>query len=259
MKVVTVATNSQALFPYYLDACSKLGLEVVVLGWGQTWQGFAWRWDLLEQYLTTLAPDEIVVWTDAYDVLPVAGPETVQSRFFDFRKDIVFSVEEMKNPWKTYFRERMFGNCRSFAHVNGGLYMGYCGALLEMIAHLKAFGIGPADDDQRLLNTVLCSTDFVSSRCGFDHESRLFHNLANERLAPDIDTCFIHGPGNVNMQRVAEQYGYHVGNTKRNSLLYRINFMKHHAPNLYREYLASVCLFLVSVIILLKLLKLRRK
>lgn len=212
MKLVTVATRSEDYFPVLQDGAARLGYDLVVLGWGQRWRGFAWRWSLLKAYLTTVPPDEVVVWCDAYDVFPVATPETVETRFRAFRKPMVMSVEASDVPVaEIYIRRRMFGkSCRPGVFINGGLYMGYARTLAAMIGVLETqVGVRDSDDDQRLLNR-LCRTQFMR-HVAFDLESRIFFNAHAkdiERNIRPVDTCFIHGPGHVDLRGFARAYGY---------------------------------------------------
>lgn len=252
MKVVTVATSSRGLFPYYKAACDELGFDLVVLGWGEKWHGFSWRWDLLEGYLKTLPKNEVVVWTDAYDVLPVAGPQAIASRFLEFRADIVLSTEVPTTLWRNMWRKLIFGSCKNSIQLNGGLYMGYCGALLDMIALIKSGGIKPDDDDQRLMNVRLCTNPFID-RCAFDHDSRIFYNMND---CGDVlpDTCFIHGKGNIDMTMVLRKYGYDVSDPsshRRDLVRYWIDALSHYSKT-HKTALVFICLSCVCLIVLIK-------
>ena len=46
--IVTVATESQYYFPYLIDTCRKYGKEIDILGFGEKWQGFNWRMQLMK-------------------------------------------------------------------------------------------------------------------------------------------------------------------------------------------------------------------
>lgn len=214
MRLVTVATESQDMFPLLKKASARLGYDLVVLGWGQTWRGFAWRWSLLKDYLHTLPPDELVVWCDAYDVLPVAPPAEVKARYQRLGAPMVMSVEDPEvSPAEIYLRRRMFGKpCRDNVFINGGLYMGTAGVLLEMVRVLQdEVGMRDTDDDQRLMNS-LCRTGFMQ-HVAFDHRSTIFFNAGSfmpwQKTWPGpVDTCFLHFPGHSYYKAAVEFHGY---------------------------------------------------
>ncbi len=259
MKLVTVATRSEDYFPVLQDGADRLGYELVVLGWGQRWRGFAWRWSLLKTYLTTIPAGDVVVWCDAYDVFPVAPPQTVLQRFQAFGTPMVMSVE---NPdismEEAYARRRMFGRqCRPNVYINGGLYMGYAGTLLEMIRVLEHIGFREGDDDQRLLNK-LCRTAFMD-KVAFDVESRIFFNVHDSDVAvirtsapqESFDACFIHGPGHTDLREIARKYGYTPPTYHSKATPgYIRRWIRQFGPVLYPEYIVStgiLCLWAYAV------------
>lgn len=213
MRLVTVATKSEDMFPILKKASDRLGYDLVVLGWGQAWRGFAWRWSLLKEYMRTIPPNELVVWCDAYDVLPIAPPAEVEARYRRLGAPMVMSVEDPEvSPVELYLRRRLYGKpCRDNVFINGGLYMGTAGVLLEMIRVLQdEVGMRDTDDDQRLMNS-LCRTNFMR-HVAFDHRSTIFFNTGawprQQTWPGPVDTCFLHFPGHSNYKAAVEFHGY---------------------------------------------------
>lgn len=215
MKIVCIATDSKGYFPALQSVCARNGVELVTLGFGQRWRGFSWRWSLLEQYLKTLDPGELVVHVDAYDVLMVPGrtAQEIQRRFAKASrgKDVMLSVEALPpNAALRYAYTRMFDQCQS-THVNGGCYAGKAGGLLEMIGFLRVtFAFGDDDDDQRMF-ARMCATPFFKDKCALDVDSLIFTNVwAQGKVAWDSstarDTVFVHAPGNGDMTGVLDYY-----------------------------------------------------
>jgi len=66
MLVVTVATHPDGYFPVLQEACKRHRLKLKVLGFGQKWLGFAWRFQLMQEFLQSIPEDEIVVFVDGY-------------------------------------------------------------------------------------------------------------------------------------------------------------------------------------------------
>jgi hypothetical protein len=48
IKIVTVATESKYYFEYLKKSCENNGKNLEVLGYGEKWQGFAWRFTPLK-------------------------------------------------------------------------------------------------------------------------------------------------------------------------------------------------------------------
>ena len=69
LHIVTVATDSQYYFPYLVESCKRNGKELEVLGMGEVWQGFNWKYVKMMEYLKTLPTDDIVCFVDGYDVV----------------------------------------------------------------------------------------------------------------------------------------------------------------------------------------------
>jgi hypothetical protein len=46
---------------------------------------------LIEEYLHTLPPDEIVCFIDAYDVIIVQSPEIIENRFNNIIKNLIIT------------------------------------------------------------------------------------------------------------------------------------------------------------------------
>jgi hypothetical protein len=55
---VTVATHSERYFPYLKLSAEKYGHHLVILGWGQKWQGLTWKFQPMKEYLKSIPKDE---------------------------------------------------------------------------------------------------------------------------------------------------------------------------------------------------------
>jgi hypothetical protein len=252
--IITVATKSQAYFPALKTQASRLGLSLTVLGWQKEWKGFAWRWNLLEQHLRGLDPDDIAVFVDAYDVLPVKPVEIILKRFHAFKSPLVLSVEsEPSTPVHRVVYRRLNQSCKQ-TFVNGGLYMGRVWALLQMIDFLRTtYSFENSTDDQVLLSQM-CNSSFFEKYCALDVQSKIFCNLWGSRqhdLQVPVaeynkfnarDTCFIHCPANSDMSQILRYYGVDPSCcTRRGMGMVFQSAMKSYAHFFYKE-IVSVCI-----------------
>ena len=92
VRLVTVATHSQFYFPWLLESCKRYNTKIEVLGWGEKWKGFTWRFSLMIEYLKSLDPEEIVCFIDAYDVILLRPLEDIVSYFNDIIKMTILII-----------------------------------------------------------------------------------------------------------------------------------------------------------------------
>lgn len=264
MQVVTVATHSERYFPCLQESCHRHGYTLVVLGWRQRWQGYAWKFKLVMDYLRTLPPRTIVVYVDAFDVIMLQAAAEVQVRFEACKTNVLFSAEmNMPNCIMDYLYRRMFPF--KGPSLNSGLYMGYAVALVEVLEQMQG---PPNSDDQYLLalltqrmpvpydkhNSIFLNIHGTSTwRCAtrehFDLRTSQYCRLVNGHivLPNGARSCIVQGPGNVNMDSIAIALGYTVPTQMRaTSCKYTIVRAAHALPYYLREILALIllCVFL---------------
>lgn len=73
----TVATENVGYFNEMLESCTRHDISMTVLGMGQKWEGFVWKWKLVLRSLlqaTHIADEDFVGVVDAYDLVFVGTP-----------------------------------------------------------------------------------------------------------------------------------------------------------------------------------------
>lgn len=225
MKLLTVATESKGYFPVLEQSASRFGAELVVLGWEQRWRGFVWRLMLVKEFLDGLPDDEVVCFIDAYDVVLLRDPAELETAFLALSAAtgcrLIFGCDRPKPLVLKAASRYMFGQCQSKS-INAGSYIGFAGAVREMIEEILSRTSDPSDDDQvqvvRYCNgnqdkihidcDNLLFLTFVNplkpfeagSNVRVDSDGRLFHNGIRPFLA--------HGAGQTNMDDICEALGY---------------------------------------------------
>jgi len=275
MKIITVATKSDGYMPLLLESCKRNNLDLVVLGWEQKWQGFTWRIKLMKEYLIEIDPEELVVFIDAYDVFNIRDEESICKQFAKFEKDIVISSEFQTSLLSDYFFKRIFGSpCRSHK-INAGMYAGKASALLEFYEEVNKFSLnGTEVDDQKLFMRCCGNSHFFQNRVAVDAEGFLFLNINAGNENPQsahlyrvdrhkiivnrsgLEPCFIHGPGNVNLDAIAQIYQF---KSKRHPPRqeYAMNFFKTHLKSFQTECIIICILILLLILATIFLLKKR--
>lgn len=155
MIVVAVATDDQGWFRALKASCVRSGLPLVVLGWGTTWTGFLHKPQIVERFLRSRPPDEMVLVVDAFDVLVLQGEEELFKRYSVLTRrsgSVVVGVDNRDGPWWIqWYVRKIFPS--SVEHVlNAGVFFGPAvdiHRVYDILLKTKVVG-----DDQTRLNTM---------------------------------------------------------------------------------------------------------
>ena len=271
MKLVTVATHSQSYFPFLLESCNRYGAELVVLGFNQPWQGYNQKNLLMKEYLDTLAPDEIVCFIDAYDVLLLRPLEDLENLFVNFNKitgaRIIVGCDQKATGEKIGPVVRLyFGACNN-KYVNSGTYIGYAADLHEMMTYImNEVSDDVKADDQIMIRKYCSATKSVHIDC-----DRIFfltlvggaqfplnHPNINIVIDPhshelhfnNIRPFLVHGAGNINMMKLVEALGYDISPEQRVTILQETDaWLQKRTKQGFFQYSRMLITFVVTIIL----------
>ena len=154
MKLVTVATHSDGYYPWLLQSCTRHNAELTVLGWGEKWKGFSWRFTLMIDYIKSLNPNEIVCFIDAYDVILLQPLEKIAKKFIKIQNETNCKMVVAHELHSTYIQkfgtDITLGTCKN-RNVNAGTYIGYAKDLIETLPKIYELGPHYHSDDQKSL------------------------------------------------------------------------------------------------------------
>jgi hypothetical protein len=232
MKLVTVATHSQGYFPFLLQSCKRFNANLEVLGWGQKWQGFQWKFLLMKEYVSTLPDDEIVCFIDAYDVLLLRPLEELEETFKKLlcvtNKKIVVGCDQTNNDYiHNFVLYWVFNKCQD-KHLNSGTYVGYVKDIRIMLNGIIELSNNPKSDDQVSMIQFCINNPY---KIYIDSDSILFLTITtyldkidsnlvilNGELSYKWTKPFIlHCPGNSSMNNIISKLGYHITMDEMNS------------------------------------------
>lgn len=226
MHIVTVATESKYYFPYLKESCRRHGKELDVLGWGEKWEGFNWRYIKMIDYLKSKPLNDIVCFMDGYDVLCVRDLDEMEEVFKTIQKrtncKIVVSQDISIQYIVNFFAELKFGKCQNMK-INAGLYMGYVEDVLHIIENI--YNLNPKNDaDDQILMTKYCN---MNNDIYIDKDKELFlsigYSLNNIDSQFDYDNgvvyqgsrpFFIHAPSYGYLDNTIIKLGYGECNVK---------------------------------------------
>jgi hypothetical protein len=237
LHIVTVATDPKYYFPYLVESCKKNGKELEVLGMGEVWQGFNWKYLKMIEYLKTLPMDDIVCFIDGYDVICCRNLNQLVHQFKEIKKrtGCKLVVAEDKKSTMMTLSVLFFGSCNN-NNINSGMYIGYVKDMLEIIQ--KIYELNPKNDaDDQVLMTEYCKKNKEDFYC--DVESKLFLSLVypleeiDKYMEIDENThilkykssepFFVHAPGYGYLENVIRKLGYNIDKNKiKNELFWNI-------------------------------------
>lgn len=264
--IATVATESQYYFPYLVESCRRHGKELKVIGYGEKWQGFNWRFRLMIDYLKSLPENDIVCFVDGYDVICCRDLNEMSHVFLDIKEKtgckMITGTEIVKTFSAGYFGYIYFGRCRNEA-INAGTYIGIVKDLLEILPDIYNLDDRDDADDQQLMIKYCQKTNNVMIP---DKDNKLFLTIVNSLSEIDqyidIDEnkrvtyhsnnpFFIHAPGYGYLDGILNKLGYQPNNIKNE--LYKNLFVKKtmmYLIEIMKQYLVWILSFILFIFIL---------
>ena len=210
---VTVGTASKKCVKLNTSARHH-GIDIINLGTNVEWQGTdmtgpggGHKVSLLKDYLYTLPVDDVVLFTDAYDVFYADDLETITERYLGFDCKVLFSAEQY--CWPDANIENKFPESPTkYKFLNSGTFIGRVGELKRM---LSTNWITNDADDQLYYQKLFISGEFDIK---LDYEGYIFQtheanttNLNGQLYNPVTDccSCIYHGNGGDLTKKKFEQ------------------------------------------------------
>lgn len=178
---ITVATKPHRVLDKIIANVKKNNESLEVLGLSENrligWEGhqnFGVKLREMYNYIhqAHLNPNDIVLFTDAYDVAYVGDQKEILRRYKMFSKPIVFGAERSCHPDPLRSEEYKFQDTE-FPFLNSGLIIGRVGALRHC---MKGYQFDDRHDDQRFWTTVFFENP---DKIELDYENLLFLNAAD--------------------------------------------------------------------------------
>ncbi len=149
IKVITVATSENKHLQALRDSAARNGMDLIVLGLGEPWQGFGTKIIKAYQYLKTLDGYTHFIFLDAYDTLFLKPITYVPDH-------LLFSTE--KHKWPDQNAPYPESN-DTWKYLNSGAYMGPISDFIELI---DANPVKYEDDDQLYFTNIYLKGSNIS-------------------------------------------------------------------------------------------------
>lgn len=134
MKVVTVVSDTGRFGFFRLKAsCALLGLSLDALVVEQSsYSGNRVKDELLRSYLAGVDDEEIVLFTDGYDTLMLAGEDEILEKFERAGTDLLVSAETYCFPWEELAGQYPVTDS-PYRYLNSGGMIGRAGFIKELL------------------------------------------------------------------------------------------------------------------------------
>jgi len=191
--------------------CEKLmtsarhhGVNVINIGTNVDWKGTdmsamggGMKINLMREWIKTINPHDVVLFTDAYDVFYADDIETIHERYLEMDSSIIFSGELYCYPDPSLADKFPEGPTR-FRYINSGTYIGKA---MDLRILLSAEDIADDGDDQLYMHKAFLSGKYnisIDYECyifqtNFDGAQKLGHQLHNPETK--CCPCIYHGNG----------------------------------------------------------------
>jgi hypothetical protein len=262
--IVTVATEPKFYFEYLKKSCENNGKNLEVLGFGEEWKGFAWRFLLILDYIKKLREDDIICFIDGYDVICVRDLSKLKDEFLKIQsrekcKIIVGMEIHLDNG---IIPSLVFGKCKGLS-INAGTYIGYIKDIYEILNNTYNLNPDLKADDQ-LLITKYCNK--TENDIYIDKNNELFLTIVNEYneldelikidknevVYNDNKPFFIHGPSNTYLDNLIIKLGYDYNYNNKIKDLILENYLtkkKEQILNHIYQYKESIYVIIISIIL----------
>ena len=274
MKVVTVATHSDRYFDTLLDSAKKNNIELIVLGFGEKWQGLIWKFIKMIDYLKKVDPNEIVLFIDAYDVIFIQDSKSIEEKFLEIKKrkefKILFGVDSIPtNYLYNYVYNKVFNYKKNKNRINSGVYMGYAKDIYDVLNNLHKDNTTNEKNDQILIvNEVIKNPQYFYIDTKHEIILNIFGdpftsnvNLKNENIEIvynnnkpylkhikfNTTPMILHAPGNGNINDVIIKFNYKL---TKNNLISRIKYFKYLFDDYAKYFITEMTIFFILIFII---------
>jgi len=190
------------------ETCAVFGIKLHVI-FSPVWKGYTDKIFMMQTAIEHLKDDDIVLFTDAYDVLVNSNEETIVERFTKYNTDLVISSELNCYPERFKDTFDQFENTNNYKYINSGGYIGYKRAIMKVFTWKAPEEIIRLSDDggdqAYFMEYYLANRD---RSVKIDKECKLFqclHSLSFSdikfkagqlhNIGLNIAPCFIHFNG----------------------------------------------------------------
>ena len=165
--IVTYATHSESYFEILKESCP----DIIVLGWGEKWNGFNDKVKGTVAFCKSKKPDDIVCFIDGFDSVVLTSKEDILARYKSLDSPLVISqAGAAPTIVVKYIQDKLFGKCNE-QRLNSGLYIGTAESIVDFWGEMQ-----DQDDDQTYATHHCKKIDYMK----IDTDHLLFYNYSSK-------------------------------------------------------------------------------
>ncbi|SCO66627.1 procollagen lysine 5-dioxygenase, putative [Plasmodium vivax] len=115
LHVLTFATHEQGYFKTLQESCSRLNIELTVLGMGKKWEGFITKLVKVKEYIKSCDDHDIVLFVDGFDTFFVQPANVIVERYI-VNYDNLFVCTSESTYSTSFFLLRIIENMHLVFH-----------------------------------------------------------------------------------------------------------------------------------------------
>ncbi|KJP85531.1 hypothetical protein AK88_04840 [Plasmodium fragile] len=115
LHVLTFATHEQGYFKTLKESCSRLNIELTVLGMGKKWEGFITKLVKVKEYIKSCNDNDIVLFVDGFDTFFVQPANVIVERYI-MNYDNLFVCTSESTYSNSFFLLRIIENMHLIFH-----------------------------------------------------------------------------------------------------------------------------------------------
>jgi glycosyltransferase involved in cell wall biosynthesis len=154
--------------------------DLVILGWNIPWRGLSQKLEAAHSFASSLRSDDIILFTDAFDVLFTGSKENILQNFLQMNTKILFSAECGCWPHVMEDRDACFHKYppspTPYRYLNSGTYIGYATNVVTMLQDVikKAGNNFQNANDQKLVADM-----YIAKQHGItlDFHNKIFQSM----------------------------------------------------------------------------------
>jgi hypothetical protein len=253
IKVITACTDKKFYFPYLEKTCKENDADFVVLGLGEKWGGYIWKFNKMIDYLKTLEPNEIVCFVDGYDVICIKNLKDVKEKFLHFskiHKSKIIIGKDNNSLFPEIIRKYYFGKIP----INSGTYIGKSGDILNVLE--KSRILFPDVIDDQIL--IIKYAESFPNEIFVDENFDFFYVYMFPFTESDVkgNPYFVHAPGCSllnNILSLEESEKNRINNDLKHLMIKKASY---HGYEIIKK---SMKIILILVLIILLIIYLRNR
>jgi hypothetical protein len=193
LHAVTYASHSgrDDRFCRAIESAIRNKIDIIILGWNTPWKGLSQKLEAAMKYAKSLPVDDVILFTDAFDVLYTQSSTTIWNRFQEFNSSLIFSAEcgcwphVAEDP--AICLKKYPPSPTPYRYLNSGTWIGYSGSAWRMLDEvIKEAGQDFTNaNDQKLIADL-----YINGRFGIqlDYFTKLFQSM-HLTMDPPLPYC----------------------------------------------------------------------